>query len=152
MKTVITYGTFDLFHVGHLHILRRLAALGDQLIVAVSTDEFNAGKGKKTIIPFEQRIEIVSELRCVDLVIPEISWEQKIDDIKRYDVDIFAIGDDWLGRFDHLSEFCEVVYMPRTEGISSTEIKTMLKSFNDDQIDELKRSLEVINALVKNFA
>lgn len=152
MKTVITYGTFDLFHIGHLHLLRRAAALGDQLIVAVSTDEFNAAKGKKTIISFEQRIEIVSELRCVDLVIPEDNWEQKVSDIKKYGVDVFAMGDDWQGKFDFLKDYCQVEYLPRTEGISSTEIKSMLRSFSDEQVGQLKQSLETINALVKNFA
>lgn len=90
MKTVITYGTFDLFHVGHLRLLRRAKSLGDRLIVAVSTDDFNLIKGKKSIIPFEQRAEIVSNIKYVDLVIPEISWEQKLEDIKKYRVDIFV--------------------------------------------------------------
>ena len=82
MKRVITYGTFDLFHIGHLKLLQRIKKLGDRLIVAVSTDEFNTLKGKKTIIPYEQRAEIVSNIKCVDLVIPENNWEQKIEDIK----------------------------------------------------------------------
>lgn len=152
MKTVITYGTFDLFHVGHLHLLRRLAALGDRLIVGVSTDEFNASKGKKTIIPFRQRCEIVAELRCVDLVLPENSWEQKVDDIKCYSVDIFGIGDDWSGKFDELSSYCEVVYLPRTEGVSSTEIKSVLRVFSDEQVEDLKSALETISSLVKGFS
>lgn len=123
MKTVITYGTFDMFHIGHLKLIQKLKKLGDKLIIAVSTDEFNELKGKKTIIPFDQRAEIVENIKGVDLVIPEKSWEQKIEDIKKYNVDIFAIGDDWKGKFDFLKDYCEVIYLPRTEGISTTEIK-----------------------------
>lgn len=100
MKTVITYGTFDLFHIGHLRLLQRAKALGDKLIVAVSTDEFNLQKGKRAIMPFEHRVEIIKNLKCVDMVIPEESWEQKIEDIKRYKVDIFVMGDDWKSKFD----------------------------------------------------
>lgn len=125
-KTVITYGTFDLFHIGHLRLLQKLKNLGNKLIVGVSTDEFNLTKGKKTIIPFEQRSEIVLNLKQVDLVIAEVCWQQKIKDIKNYNVNIFAIGDDWQGKFDYLKEYCEVIYIPRTEDISSTYIKNML--------------------------
>lgn len=124
--TVITYGTFDMFHVGHLRLLKRLRALGDRLIVAVSTDEFNELKGKKTLIPYEQRTEIVEALECVDLVIPERNWEQKQDDIQRYQVDVFAMGDDWKGKFDHLEAFCRVEYLQRTQGISSSALKLAL--------------------------
>ena len=106
-------------HIGHLKLLQRIKNLGDRLIVAVSIDEFNTLKGKKTIIPYEQRAEIVSNIKCVDLVIPENNWEQKIEDIKKYNVDIFTMGHDWEGKFDFLKEHCEVVYLPRTEGISS---------------------------------
>jgi cytidyltransferase-related domain len=120
---VLTYGTFDLFHVGHLRLLERLRALGDRLIVGVSTDEFNARKGKKSAIAFEDRIEIVQALRCVDMAIPEDDWEQKPRDIERYSVTIFGMGDDWKGKFDDLSAYCNVVYLPRTEGISTTLIK-----------------------------
>lgn len=124
--TVITYGTFDMFHVGHLRLLKRLRALGDRLIVAVSTDEFNELKGKKTLIPYEQRAEIIEALGCVDLVIPEHSWAQKRDDIQRYRVDVFAMGDDWTGKFDHLQAFCRVEYLQRTQGVSSSELKLAL--------------------------
>ncbi len=134
-KTVITYGTFDLFHIGHLNLFKRLKEIGDYLIVAVSTDEFNALKGKRSIIPFEHRIEIVRSIKYVDLVIPEETWEQKVEDIKKYHVDIFAIGEDWKGKFDFLKEYCEVVYLPRTKGVSSTEIRQILKSL--DAISEL---------------
>ncbi|HXK50134.1 MAG TPA: glycerol-3-phosphate cytidylyltransferase [Clostridiales bacterium] len=128
MKKVITYGTFDLFHIGHLNILRRAKALGEYLIVAVSTDEFNALKGKKCTYPWNERAEIVKAIRFVDEVIPENSWEQKVNDIKDNEVNIFVMGNDWTGKFDFLKEYCEVVYLPRTEGISTTEIKNGLKN------------------------
>jgi glycerol-3-phosphate cytidylyltransferase len=128
MKKVITYGTFDLFHIGHLNILRRSKALGDYLVVAVSTDEFNALKGKFCTYPYEQRAEIVRAIRFVDEVIPENNWEQKVSDIKENDIAIFVMGDDWTGKFDFLKEHCEVVYLPRTEGISTTGIKQDIKN------------------------
>ncbi len=128
MKKVITYGTFDLFHIGHLNILRRAKALGDYLVVAVSTDEFNALKGKICTYPYQQRSEIVKAIKFVDEVIPENNWEQKITDIRSNGIDIFVMGDDWTGKFDFLKEFCEVVYLPRTEGISTTEIKQDIKN------------------------
>jgi glycerol-3-phosphate cytidylyltransferase len=128
MKKVITYGTFDLFHIGHLNILRRSKALGNYLVVAVSTDEFNALKGKVCTYPYDQRAEIVRAIKFVDEVIPENNWEQKIEDIKSNGIDIFVMGDDWTGKFDFLKEYCEVVYLPRTEGISTTEIKNGLKN------------------------
>jgi glycerol-3-phosphate cytidylyltransferase len=123
MTRVITYGTFDLFHYGHLKILERAKALGDYLIVAVSTDEFNAIKGKKCVYPYEQRAKIVEAIKYVDLVISEENWEQKVADIQKYKIDIFVMGSDWEGKFDELAQFCKVVYLPRTPGISSTEIK-----------------------------
>jgi len=146
VKTVITYGTFDLFHVGHLRLLKRAKELGDKLIVGVSTDEFNAIKGKKSIIPFEQRAEIVSSVKYVDMVIPETCWEQKIEDIKKYNVDILVMGDDWKGKFDHLREYCEVVYLPRTEGISSTEIRSTLR-FLLSAKSELLKVFDILNQL-----
>jgi len=148
MVTVITYGTFDLFHIGHLRLLQRAKALGDRLIVGVSTDEFNEKKGKKALIPYEQRAEIVANIKCVDFVIPEESWEQKVDDIKKYNVDIFVMGEDWKGKFDYLNEFCKVMYIPRTEGISSTELRNMLQSIDKIshmRIAELLKSLGEIN-------
>lgn len=126
MRTVLTYGTFDLFHVGHLRLLERARALGDRLIVAVSTDEFNARKGKASVISFASRAEVVSALSCVDNVIPETSWDQKVSDIDAWSVDVFVMGDDWEGEFDYLSEFCEVIYLERTDGVSSTMIKKMM--------------------------
>ena len=128
-KIVLTYGTFDMFHIGHLNLLNRLKNLGSKLIVAVSTDEFNSIKGKKTLIPFEQRALIVQNIKCVDMVISEENWEQKIDDIKKYNVDIFAIGDDWQGKFDFLKNHCEVIYLPRTQNISTTELKKELNKY-----------------------
>ena len=127
MKKVITYGTFDLFHVGHLDILKRAKELGDYLVVAVSSDAFNAIKGKKCIIPDYERMEIVRAIKYVDEVIVEDSWDQKIDDVKKHNIDIFVMGDDWEGKFDFLKDYCEVVYLPRTPNISSTMIKTQLK-------------------------
>ncbi|QIM64078.1 glycerol-3-phosphate cytidylyltransferase [Frederiksenia canicola] len=149
-KTVITYGTFDLFHIGHLKLLQRLKQLGDRLIVAVSTDEFNEGKGKKTMIPYSQRAEIVQNIKCVDLVIPETSWEQKLVDVKKYDVDVFAIGNDWEGKFDFLKEHCEVVYLERTQGISSTQIKQTLKTFTISK-DEILKAFEILEQLKRDL-
>ncbi len=131
MKTVITYGTFDLFHIGHLRLLERAKELsnGGKLIVAVSTDEFNLNsKNKKSSIPYADRAAIVGALKCVDVVIPETNWEQKIRDIDKYNVDIFVMGSDWQGKFDFLKDKCEVVYLPRTDGISSSQIKTELST------------------------
>ena len=130
MKTVLTYGTFDLFHIGHLRLLERARALGDRLIVGVSTDEFNELKGKKTLIPFEHRAAIVAGIRHVDLVIPEENWEQKVTDIQEHQVDVFVMGDDWRGKFDELKGRCEVVYMERTQGISSSQFKEALAVIN----------------------
>lgn len=127
MKRVITYGTFDLFHIGHLNLLKRAKALGDYLIVAVSSDEFNLQKGKVCKIKDTDRMQIVEAIKYVDQVIPETSWDQKIEDVKKYDVDVFVMGDDWKGKFDFLKDYCEVVYLPRTEGISSTQLKEELR-------------------------
>ncbi len=123
MKTVLTYGTFDLIHAGHINILRRAAALGDRLIVGLSTDEFNAGKHKEAYHSFEDRKLILEAIKYVDLVIPENCWEQKVEDVKKYNVDVFVMGNDWEGKFDFLKDYCEVVYLPRTAGISTTKIK-----------------------------
>ncbi|HHS14313.1 MAG TPA: glycerol-3-phosphate cytidylyltransferase [bacterium] len=128
MKRVITYGTFDLFHYGHLRMLKRAKALGDYLVVAVSTDEFNAVKGKKCTYPYEHRARIVEAIRFVDEVIPETCWEQKTGDIRKHQIDIFVIGDDWKGQFDFLKPFCEVIYLSRTADISTTQIKDTLKN------------------------
>jgi len=150
-KRVITYGTFDMFHIGHLELLKRLKNYGDELIVGISTDEFNELKGKKTIIPYEQRVAIVEAIRYVDLVIPENSWEQKIDDIKKYNIDIFIMGDDWKGEFDFLKEYCEVLYIPRTEGISSTELKSTLKTISSINIKELNQAFDILKRIKENL-
>lgn len=127
MKKVLTYGTFDLIHRGHINILKRAKALGDYLIVGISSDEFNALKGKKSYYTFEERKFILEAIRYVDLVIKEDHWEQKKSDIKEHGIDVFVMGDDWEGKFDELKELCEVVYLPRTENISTTKIKNDLK-------------------------
>lgn len=123
MKKVITYGTFDLIHNGHINILRRAKEMGDFLIVALSTDEFNKVKNKKAYYSFEDRKGILEAIKYVDLVIPENSWDQKIEDVKKHDIDIFVMGDDWKGKFDYLDKYCKVIYFPRTTGISTTKIK-----------------------------
>jgi len=128
MKRVITYGTFDLLHYGHINLLRRAKALGDYLVVVVSSDEFNWNeKQKKSYFTYEERKNMLEAIRYVDLVVPEENWEQKIEDVKKYDIDVFVMGDDWKGKFDFLKEYCEVVYLPRTPEISTTKIKKDLK-------------------------
>jgi glycerol-3-phosphate cytidylyltransferase len=127
MKRVITYGTYDLLHWGHIRLLKRARELGDYLIVGLSTDEFNAIKGKAAYHPYEERKMMLEAIRYVDLVIPENNWEQKRDDIRKYEADIFVMGDDWQGKFDDLKDIAEVVYLPRTEGISTTKIKQDLE-------------------------
>ena len=123
MRTVITYGTFDLFHLGHVRLLKRLAALGERLVVGCSTDAFNALKGKRSVMSYEQRVEVLLSCRYVDHVFPERSWEQKRDDIVREGAGVFGIGDDWAGKFDDLKDVVQVVYLPRTLGVSTTELR-----------------------------
>ena len=123
MTTVLTYGTFDLLHEGHINLLRRARELGDQLIVGLSNDEFNQMKNKKTYFEYSSRRLILESIVYVDEVIEEKNWEQKIDDVRRLGVDIFVMGDDWTGKFDFLKEYCQVIYLPRTSGISTTKIK-----------------------------
>lgn len=128
MKRVITYGTFDLLHYGHINLLRRAKEQGDYLVVALSTDEFNWNeKKKKCYFKYEQRKKLLEAIRYVDLVIPENSWEQKIQDVKELKIDTFVIGDDWKGKFDFLKKYCDVLYLPRTPEISTTQIKLDLK-------------------------
>ena len=134
MKKVITYGTFDLLHYGHINLLRRAKALGDYLIVALSTDRFNSEEKHKTCyFTYEQRQQLLEAIRYVDLVIPEDNWEQKITDVQEYKVDTFVIGDDWEGKFDFLKEYCNVVYLPRTPEISTTQIKEELRENHGDK-------------------
>ena len=124
MKTVLTYGTFDLLHKGHINLLERAASMGDKLIVGLSTDEFNlAQKGKTAYNDFADRKYMLESIKYVDEVIPANSWDQKIEDIRNNNIDIFVIGDDWLGQFDELKKFVDVVYLQRTSGISTTQIK-----------------------------
>ena len=125
--TAITYGTYDVFHIGHLRLFERLREISDRLVVAVSTDEFNEEKGKRALVPFGERALIVASLRCVDEVIPENSWDQKVDDIKTLGIDVFGMGDDWVGKFDHLKPFCAVVYLPRTPVVSSSELRKLIR-------------------------
>lgn len=128
MKKVMTYGTFDLLHWGHIHLLERAKSLGDHLTVAVSTDEFNQSKNKVAYYSYKNRKKMLEAVRYVDQVVPEECWEQKIDDILRLDIDLFVIGDDWQGKFDFLEEYCEVIYLPRTKGVSTTKVKLDLRS------------------------
>ncbi|MEP4890016.1 MAG: adenylyltransferase/cytidyltransferase family protein [Aliiglaciecola sp.] len=149
MKTILTYGTFDLLHVGHVNLLERLRALGDKLIVGVSTDEFNLLKGKQCIYGYAERAKIVGALGCVDLVIPEHNWEQKSEDIKEYNIDIFGIGADWQGKFDELQTLCEVIYLPRTPSISTTSLKKALSQIDSDAIQKIKQGLDGVLDIVK---
>ena len=151
-KTVITYGTYDMFHIGHLNMFRRLKALGNTLIVGVSTDEFNELKGKRTLIPYDQRAEIIASIECVDMVIPETCWEQKVDDIKKYNCDIFGIGDDWNGKFDFLKDHCEVVYLSRTGGISTTELKRSLNRFLSVTPEDMAFAFNIMQQLKNDLA
>lgn len=151
-KTVITYGTFDMFHIGHLRLLQRMRQLGGRVIVAVSTDEFNALKGKRALIPFAERREIVEALDCVDLVIEENAWDQKVSDIQRHAVDIFVMGDDWRGHFDALRAYCEVVYLERTSGISSSALKQALGRLIGAQRIAVPDDLEMIEELHRSLS
>ena len=127
-RTVITYGTFDVLHIGHINLLRRARALGDRLVVGLSTDAFNSRKHKSSLLNYDNRKVVLEAIRYVDLVIPESTWEQKINDVKEHGVSTFVIGDDWEGKFDFLREVCDVRYLPRTDEISSTAIKQELAS------------------------
>jgi glycerol-3-phosphate cytidylyltransferase len=153
-KIILTYGTFDLFHIGHVRMLKRLKNIGDKLIVGISTDEFNEVKGKKSFFSYEERSEIVSSCKFVDGIFPENKWDQKKNDIIRFNANVFAIGDDWKGKFDDLGIVCEVLYLPRTEDISTTDIKKSLAGINDDVLDKLEGSvhdvLEIVRALTKS--
>lgn len=152
-KTIITYGTFDMFHIGHLNLLKRLKEMhsSTKVIVGVSTDEFNAVKGKKCLIPYDQRADIVRAIEYVDLVIPENSWEQKREDILKYKVDIFSIGSDWKGKFDDLNDICEVVYLERTRNISTTELKKSLKSFLSIPQEDLRNAFDILDILRRDL-
>ena len=124
---VLTYGTFDLLHKGHINLIKREKSLGDNLIVGLSTDEFNREKHKKSYFTFSQRKELLSTIDDINLIIPENSWDQKIKDIQQYQIDILVMGSDWTGKFDYLKDYCDVIYLPRTEYISTTDIKEEIK-------------------------
>jgi glycerol-3-phosphate cytidylyltransferase len=126
MRRVLTYGTFDLFHVGHIRLLERARALGDYLVVGLSTDEFNLVKGKNSVFSYAERSAILSAVKHVDKIIPEDNWDQKLSDVLANEIDVFVIGDDWQGKFDFLKSHCEVTYLPRTAGISTTYIKYLI--------------------------
>lgn len=137
MKRVITYGTFDLLHYGHINLLQRARALGDYLVVVLSSDEFNwREKQKKCFFSYEERKKLLEAVRYVDLVIPEENWEQKITDVQEYHIDTFVMGDDWKGKFDFLKDYCDVVYLPRTPEISTTQIKQELKNKGENNRNE----------------
>ena len=148
MKTILTYRTFDLFHVGHVKLLSRLKQLGDRLVVGLSTDEFNREKGKNVIIPFEHRLIILKSCRYVDKIFPEESWEQKEDDILREQATIMAMGDDWAGKFDYLDGTCKVIYLPRTKDVSTTDIKHVLNNLHNEKFQEIKNQVERLYSLV----
>lgn len=152
MSKLLTYGTFDLFHVGHVRLLKRLKGLTDKLVVGVSTDEFNSVKGKQSVFSFEERREIVSSCRYVDEVIAETCWEQKAEDIRNLGITCFAIGDDWAGHFDFLSEYCEILYLPRTEAISTTKIKQVILATNeldDNVLDNYREIVSTVRSAIK---
>ncbi|EGR3133291.1 glycerol-3-phosphate cytidylyltransferase [Vibrio parahaemolyticus] len=152
MKIVITYGTFDLFHVGHVRLLKRLKSLGDKLFVGISSDEFNEKKGKKSFFSYEERAEIVGASKYVDGVFPEHNWEQKVSDVLKYDADIFAMGDDWEGKFDFLNDYCQVIYIPRTENISTTDIKSKLSLLKKNDLDKIENSLHDVIEIVRTIS
>lgn len=127
-RIILTTGSYDLLHIGHVRRLRQVKELGDILIVGLATDEFMLEKGKQFVYPYEHRKEILESIRYVDIIVPEKTWETKGEIVKEYNVDVYAIGDDWLGTCDWLKPFCTVIYLPRTPEISTTQIKEMLKS------------------------
>ncbi|KJG56828.1 glycerol-3-phosphate cytidylyltransferase [Photobacterium kishitanii] len=152
MKKVITYGTFDLFHVGHIRLLKRLRSLGDYLIVVISTDEFNALKGKKSFFSYDERKEIVEACKYVDEVLPELTWEQKREDIINSGANILGMGDDWKGHFDEFSDICDVIYLPRTEDISTTQIKKELSIITPENLKQLEQSVHTIFSIVGSLS
>jgi glycerol-3-phosphate cytidylyltransferase len=149
MKKVITYGTFDLLHRGHINILRRAKELWDHLTVAISSDEFNTLKNKTSFYSYEERKFMLEAIKYVDEVIPENDWEQKVRDVQEREIDIFVMGDDWEWKFDFLSEYCEVKYLPRTEGISTTQLKSTLKGINNENIEKIEEVLDALKEFKK---
>lgn len=143
MRKVLTYGTFDLLHYGHIRLLKRAKELGDYLVVAISTDDFNEKKGKKSYFSYDVRAEMVSAIKYVDMVIAEETWEQKLNDVISNDIDVVVMGNDWAGsdKFDYLKDYCDVVFLDRTEGISTTKIKGDLNLVVEEKknVKSLKR-------------
>ena len=135
MKKILTYGTFDLLHRGHINLLKRAKEMGDYLVVGLSTDSFNDLKNKRSFYSYEERKLVLEAIRYVDLVIPELTWEQKEQDVIDHGIDTFVMGDDWQGKFDHLKKQCEVVYLERTSGISTTQIKTNLRISDQSNVE-----------------
>ena len=131
MKKVITYGTFDVLHYGHIQLLKRAKQLGDYLIVGLSSDEFNKIKNKKSLYNYEQRKAILESCKFVDEIIIEDNWEQKIKDIVDNNISVFTMGDDWSGKFDYLKQYCEVIYLERTPDVSSTETRDFLENIDN---------------------
>lgn len=129
MKKIITYGTFDLLHYGHINLLQRAKAMGDYLLVGLSSDEFNALKHKQSYYSYNERKTILEAIKYVDEVFPENTWEQKPDDIQKYKADVLVMGDDWEGKFDNLKKYCQVIYVPRTPLVSTTKCKEYLRAF-----------------------
>lgn len=149
MKKVITYGTFDLLHKWHINILRRAKELWDHLIVAISSDEFNKIKNKTSFYSYEERKFLLEAIKYVDEVIPEDDWKQKISDVQNRNIDIFVMWDDWEWKFDFLKDYCEVKYLPRTEWISTTQLKSTLKGINNENIDKIENVLEALREFRK---
>lgn len=148
MSRIITYGTFDLFHIGHLKLLSRCKALGTSLYVGVSTDEFNSIKGKVCAVKYEDRAEIVQCCKYVDYVFPEISWDQKYNDIIKYGISTIVMGDDWTGKFDHLETLCNVIYLPRTPNVSTTDIKDFVSKIKSERKLGIYSALDNIRQLI----
>jgi len=151
LTTIVTYGTYDLYHIGHVKLLKRLKQMGDRLVVGLSTDEFNRVKGKQVVIPFEDRKEILLSCRYVDAVFEEHCWEQKREDLIRENADIFAIGDDWAGKFDELEDIVKVIYLPRTKDISTTELKTVLSYLDKEKVNEIKNVMSNLSTLINQL-
>lgn len=148
---VLTYGTFDIIHSGHINLLASLHDFADYVVVGVSTDAFNELKGKRALMSYGDRKRVLEAIRFVDLVIPEETWEQKIDDVKRYKIDTFAIGDDWAGEFDFLSRYCDVRYLPRTRGVSSSSLKRLSSDLSLEHIRALSDAVSTMSAILRNF-